>query len=56
MDKYVVALSLMIAFVLTLGCYVVLRLDGIEGGPLDELLLILGGAIAGATVPAVRRA
>ena len=56
MDKHIVALSLLVAFVLTLAAYVLLRLDGIEGGPLDEGLLILIGAIAGATVPAARRA
>jgi hypothetical protein len=54
MRDYIVAASLMVAFVLTMVAYVILRLDNVEGGPLDELLLILGGAIAGATVPAAR--
>lgn len=37
--------------IITLGCYVFLRTQNIEGGPLDELLLILGGAVAGIAVP-----
>lgn len=44
--------ALFVAFVLTLGVYTVLQLEsaGVTG-PIDELLLILGGAVAGATVP-----
>lgn len=51
MKDYIVAGSLMLAFVVTLAGLVGLRLNGTDANPLDELLLILGGGIAGATIP-----
>lgn len=51
---YIPQILLFAAFVLTLAAYVILRLDGVEGGPVDEGLLILMGALAGVT-PAVAR-
>lgn len=51
MKDYIVAGSLMLAFVLTLAALVLMRIQGTDANPLDELLLILGGGIAGATIP-----
>jgi hypothetical protein len=37
-----------VSFLAVLVSYVLLKLQGVETGPLDEGLLLLGGAIAGA--------
>lgn len=55
MRDYIVHGALVLAFVLTLAAYVAIQITG-KGvsGPIDEALLILVGAIAGATVPQAR--
>ena len=52
MREYIVHGTLAVAFILSLLAYVLLQLEGPgQPGPLDEMLLVLGGAIAGAAVP-----
>lgn len=51
MRDYIVHGALLVAFLVTLVSYVILQLNQPVQGPLDELLLVLGGAIAGAAIP-----
>ena len=52
MRDYIVHGALLVSFLACLVVYALLQLDGTgQPGPLDELLLVLGGAIAGAAIP-----
>jgi hypothetical protein len=57
LQQYLGMIIVFLSFIAILGAYVALQAWGVQaatGGPLDDLLLILGGAVAALATPVGR--